>query len=281
MNDGHVIINGHPDDDTKPIIQKYSGGAKSQSNFFFEIAKENVIGHSSIHKFGGYDTVPNGSFVDLWHKGGALTHLTTASVVHLISSNAGDNQASTTGIRNATVYGLDSNFVLAQENLLMHATDGTIAGPSGTTTFIRIYRVVAQDAGAYTRITNLGNIDVIADTGGTTQGYIEAGAGQSQGTHYTIPANKKAYIKRVSITMDTGKSVDVILKTRPSANITSVPTKAVLAPHHWKGIATPVEEIFSAHHIFEEYADIWFEAQGNGATAEVEVDYDLILVDNG
>lgn len=28
MNNGHVLINGHPDDDTKPIIQRYSGGAK-------------------------------------------------------------------------------------------------------------------------------------------------------------------------------------------------------------------------------------------------------------
>jgi len=281
MSDGYVPITGFPDDQTKPIRQRYSGDAKSVTDFYLEIAKGNVAGHSSIHKFGGYDTVPNGSFVDLWHEGGTLTHLTAATTVHLISSNAGDNQATTTGIRGATVFGLDSTFSLVQEDLLMNATVGTNAGPSGTTEFIRIYRVTAKNAGAYTRITNLGNIDVVADTGGTTQGYIELGAGQSQGTHYTVPANKKGYLKRVSITMDTGKSVDVILKCREDASIISAPVNPVISPHHWKGIDTPVEEIFFAHHTFTEKSDIWFEAQGNGATAEVEVDYDLILVDNG
>lgn len=252
----------------------------TSKDFFLEVAKENINGHSSIHKFGGYDSVPNGSFVDLWHKGGTLTHLTAATLVHLISGDSGDNQASTTGIRGATVYGLDATFALVKEDLLMHATDGTIAGPSSTTEFIRIYRVKGINAGAYTRITNLGNIDVIADTGGTTQGYIEAGSGQSQGTHYTIPAGKTGYIKRISISMDTGKSVDIIVKIRNDANVISAPAGVVRSPHHWKGIATPVEEIFYANNQFSEYTDIWFEAKGNGAVAEVEVDYDLILVNN-
>jgi hypothetical protein len=261
-------------------VRCLSDGTLSQSDFFLEVSKGTVTGHSSIHKFGGNPSVPNGSYTDVWHQGGTLSHLEAASTVHLISNNAGDNQATTTGVRGARIFGLDANFLEIQEDLLMHATDGTIAGPSSANTFTRIYRVVALSAGAYSRITNLGAINVVEDTGSTVQASIGAGDGQSHGSHYTIPSGKTGYLKRISVTMDTGKSVDVQFFVRDNADDTIVPVSPIKVKHHWFGIAEPIEEIFYANNSYDEKTDLWFEAKGNGAVAKVEVDYDIILVNN-
>jgi len=263
-----------------PILFTSEGKVITQGeNFFFEVTKGQVNGHSSEHKFGENNGIPNGSFEDLWTVGVDLTYLTVARTVHLISSNAGDNQASVTGARTVTIEGLDANFVEQSETLSLHATDGTIAGDSTTNTYIRVLRASIEDVGAY-GVSNLGTINVVEDSGSTIQMQIAADAGQSQSSYYTVPAGKTGYIKRISISMDTGKSVDVEVKVRERADIISAPAKGWRAIHHWHGIATPIEEVFFHSIDVGEKTDIKFSSQGNGATAQVEADYDIILVDN-
>ena len=248
-------------------------------DFFFEVTEGKVAGYSSQHKFGENLGIPNGSFEDVWSVGGDLTYLTVAQTVHLISSNAGDNQASTTGARSVTITGLDASFNVQTETINLHATVGTTASDSTTNTYIRIFRASVEDAGAY-GVTNIGKIDVIEDGGSSIQASIAAGSGQSQGTHYTIPSGKTGYIKRISISVDSGKDVDIEVLRRSGADITVAPTKAWKSLHHWHGIASPVEEIFYHSLAIEEKTDIRIKAQGNGAVAKVEADYDVILVDN-
>lgn len=249
-------------------------------DFFFEVTQGNENGYSSVHKFGGNSTIPNGSERDVWEPGsGDLTYLTTAQTVHLISSVAGDNQASITGARSVYIEGLDANFDVQSEVVNMHATDGTIASGSTTNTYIRIYRAYVEDAGAY-GVTNLGDIDVVEDGASTTQCRVPASFGQSVMSHYTVPADKTGYIKRISITVDTGKDVDVEMKIRKEADVTAAPTSAWRTLHHWHGIGTPLEEVFYHSLDISEKTDIKFIGEGNGGTAEVEVDYDIILVDN-
>jgi len=278
MSDGYVPIKGFPVDRKKPIRQRYSGDAKSVTDFYLEIAKGNVAGHLSIHKFGGNDAVGT-SFEDIWSAGTAITFLTSAATVHAISSDATDNQAGV-GARSIHVFGLNSSFVEVDEIITMHATVGTSAGDSSTTEFIRIYRSHVETVGAYGG-TNAGNIQIIEDTGSSVQGYIALGEGQSETSLYTIPAGKKGYVKRISISMDTGKEVEVKMLIRENADAYSIPVSPERSVHHWHGLSTPVEEIFYAHHVLLAKTELHFEGLVSTGTAKIEVDYDLILVDNG
>jgi hypothetical protein len=90
-----------------------------------------------------------------------------------------------------TIEGLDSDYLEISETVSL---DGTVAVTT-TASFFRINRMYCVTAG--TGGINAGNIT--ATIGGNAQAYIEAGEGQTQQTHYTVPAGKYFVVRQYTI----------------------------------------------------------------------------------
>lgn len=250
----------------------------TEKDFYTEVNKGVIPGHSLIHKFGSNLSVGT-TQEDVWAPGGSLTFLTSADTLDVVSSSANDDVAGTHA-RTLTIIGLDDTFAEISETINL---DGTVAVTT-TASFRRVYRAYVVDVGTIgadgRAVSNEGNITITDTTGATTQAYIAAGDGQTAGTHYTIPAGKTAYLRRVGITIDTGKSANIHLTVREDADDVTVPVRVHKHVHHWEGLDSPVDTNFVANHVFNAKTDIWFEAVVTSGTAALDVNYDLLLVDN-
>jgi hypothetical protein len=162
-------------------------------NFYLEVAKGNVPGHSAVNKFGHNPSAVAGD--DIWGGGGRYVFYPSSGVlVDVVSTVDSDNGATATGALTLIVQGLDENWDRVEELVTL---DGTTPVTTMTTTFIRVFRAFVQIAGASE--TNDGDITVYARAtgGGVTAGdvgaFIGAGGGQTQQTIYTVPGGKSAY----------------------------------------------------------------------------------------
>jgi len=174
-------------------------------DFYLEVAKGNVEGHSSVNKFGHNPAAVAGD--DIWGGGGAYIFYPTAGVlIDIVSTADSDNGATATGALTVVVQGLDENWDWVEEEVTM---DGTTPVTSMTTTFIRLFRAFVRIAGS--SVTNDGDITAYARANGDglTAGdvgiFIEAGGGQTQQCIYTVPRNKAAYFIKGYVGLSTGE----------------------------------------------------------------------------
>lgn len=247
-------------------------------DFFFEVRKGRVGDHSRIHKFGGNDAV--GSTVeDIWEAGGIMTWLSSAATMNIVSTNSSD--ASTgTGAREVKIYGLDDNF-------LQITTALALSGTTAVTTrqkFRRVYRSIVTKTGRAgtnnDNPSNYGAISISDSASAHVQSYIGAGLGQSNQTHFTIPAGKTGYIRDLTLTMDANKAVNVDMIARERADVIAVPLTASRHIRHWVGVQVPlVDDIGDG--TLPEKTDVWFNGSyGGGGTAAIDIEYILIMADN-
>lgn len=245
------------------------------TDFDFEVNKGNVTGHSSYHKF-GWSGVIGTSYTHVWAAPTAtdLTWQTTAAQYDVVSDNTNDTSAGT-GARSLYIEGLDSNFDLQSETVNMNGT--TLV--TTTNSYIRLNRAYVATTGTYGG-ANTGQLSARVTGGGAFQMYIPASVGQTQRSQYTVPAGKTAYIKRINITAESSKSVDVRLFQRLSADTVAAPFGAVRIVGQWTGVAGEIQEKIGSNHIIAEKTDLYVSAKVSTGTASVAVNYDLILVDN-
>lgn len=163
------------------------------NDFYLEVAKGNIEGHSAVNKFGHNPAATSGD--DIWGGSGRYVFFPTAGVlIDIVSTADSDNGATATGALTVIVQGLDENWDFVEELVTMN---GTTPVTTMTTTFVRLFRAFVQIAGA--NETNDGAITAYArSTGsGVTAGdvgiYITVDSGQTQQCIYTIPAGKSAY----------------------------------------------------------------------------------------
>lgn len=238
-------------------------------DYFIEAIKGNVPGTTSLNKFGENLAVGT-SLEDIQSQGGKLTFLTSAEKINITSSSGGDTLAGA-GARKVFIQGLDSDFNKISETVNLNG-----ASVSQTTQeFIRIYRMYVTEVGGY-GVTNLGTITGTAEVNATTQIEIAIGLGQSQTTHYTVPNGKGVIIKYISITEDTGKVIDVFMRSRPLANNTASAMAPIKTLETWRGLDAPIQIESFANKLIDEKSDIWFEALVSTGTAEVEINFDII-----
>ena len=147
-----------------------------------------VDNFSGIQKF-GYNGSVGTSFETIWDGGGDYTFLTSAGTATATSSNTGADNAGT-----VKIFGLDSNYDLAEETL-------TIGGSAGSTSFIRVFRAIMLTA--TTGNANVGTISITVSS--TTVAQIQPTYGQTLMAVYTVPRNYRAYL----VQLDVGSSKDL------------------------------------------------------------------------
>lgn len=245
-------------------------------NFYLEVAKGNVPGHSLVHKFGRNDAVPNGSFAFVTLLGQAAFPLTAATTVRVKAGDAADTAAGA-GAREITVQGIDSNLDEVSEAI---ATAGASASSATTASFWRVHRAWVSSVGTY-EAANTGAVVIENSAGGTDIIQLAAGEGQTQDAVFSIPSGKTGYLASVHVTTDSAKPVDIRCFVRNNLDDTSAPMDAKRIKLYWDGIATPMDyRPYSPELSIDEKADIWFEAQAGAGGGEVAIDFELLLVDN-
>jgi len=166
-----------------------------------------IPGWEIFRKFGMNDAVASGT-EEMWSPGAVRVLPTSAGALSVVSSStADDSAAGGTGAWTITVEGLDSDYEEISETIVL---DGQVAVPSVGTDWFRVNRAYNTTAG--TGEINAGNISI--SIGGALQAYIEALEGQTQQTHYTVPANKTVIVD--NFTMGVGRmsgNVDLHVKS--------------------------------------------------------------------
>lgn len=252
----------------------------SNRDFFIEVNKGNVPGHSLIRKFGSNNAVA-ATLTDVWEGGADLVFLTVADTIDVYSDNVADTDVTGANAWAVKLTGCDMEFNRIDETVRLNGLTHAVT----TQEFHRVWRAKVVETGSIgTRnggAANLGNIILEGTTLNNIQAYITAGEGQTSGSHFVVDAGKIGFLISLEITMDTGKTINVDLVKREGAEIVSAPFPAHRHIKHWKGLDQPIiTELHRGTPEFLEKTDIWFEAQlTGGGTAVVDVEYTILLVD--
>jgi len=246
-------------------------------DWWVNVQKGLIPGHSLVHKFGRNDAVPNGSwaFVNLliftaWP-------LSAATTVRIKAGGNAADTAAGAGAQEVTVQGIDSTLAELSETI---ATAGASASSATTASFWRVHRAWVSSVGTY-GAANTAAITIENSGGGTDLIEIAAGEGQTQFAGWSVPTGKTAYLRSITVTVDAGKAADIRLFTRADYNDAADPMKSKRLRLYFDGVLgvlnyTPASPLGG----FAALTDIWFEANGSGAQTEVSVDFELLVVDD-
>lgn len=242
-------------------------------------------GFTSVKKFGrnpsvgtSYAPVSLGGIYRTPQSGSATT-------VRVKAGNANDAAAGT-GARSVTIVGLDENFNEVTETL---TTAGASASSNSTTTFTRIYRAFVATSGTYaTSAAGSHSAAITIENSAGTEDWITIDAtnfpkGQTECGAYSIPTGKTGYIKLRDISIDSGKTVDIIFFSRTNIQQTAAPYDAMRAQSVVSGVTGGSIETFGAVDIpFGPYTgptDIGFMAKVTTGTASVSVEFEIFILD--
>ncbi len=250
-------------------------------DFLIEVAKGNVEKHSIIHLLGRNIAVGT-SFVPV--SIGGIYQTVQASGATTLRVKAGGNANDTaagTGARQITLVGLDENWAFVIETL---ATAGASASIVSTTTFTRLYEVHVSQSGTYATISagsHQGDIVIENGSGGTNWATISAtdfARSDSEIGVYSIATGYTGLLLTSDIFTDSSKTTETLLFKRENIDETVAPYSPmlVLSDFTQKGgegnleLKGPIKIIGPA--------DVGFISKVDASTAEVDVDFEIMLV---
>ena len=147
--------------------------------FYLEVAKGNVTGHTIMSKFGQNDAL-SAAYEDVWDNGGTYTYPAdaTADIVELVSTDANDTE-------DIEIQGLSSDGTLTVQTETLTGTTPVVI----TTPLWRVFR-----------LKNMGSADLVGDVtvenaaNDVEYAKIQIGNNQTLMALYTIPLGKKGYM---------------------------------------------------------------------------------------
>ena len=262
-------------------IRGWQGTAGSPERFLLEVQKGNIPGHSILHKFGhgsvGTSMVPiTNSLV--------YQTPTTAVALEILSDDADDTSAGA-GARTVFIEGLALDGTIVTQIVALNGLTA-VAIP---TPLWRLYRWYVLTSGAYgTTATggHQGTLTIrVASAGATwsTIAFAPYPHGQSEIGWYTVPAGFRAYVFTQVVKVDSSKSADVMFVQRQDANDVTTPFTSFRLVEEFIGVAgagsglSPDSPLGS----FPAFTDIgWMGKIGTG-TADISVDFEILLIKDG
>ena len=250
------------------------------ADFYTEVQKGNVVGHSIIEKFAHNDTVPNGSWEGVLQVAAQFVFLTAATKVRVKAGGNGADTAAGAGAQAVTVEGLDTNGDFVSESIELA---GAAASALTTALFWRVFRayVTPLRSGSYTAAVPTAAIVIENGTGGTDLITIIAGEGQTAYGSYSIPLGKTGHLISLRLSSESTKSSNFRLYTRASLTDVTTPFAPKLIKRHWDGVAG-IEPIVTRASmlVMPALTDVWFDCYGAGAISQCSVDFEILLVDD-
>lgn len=249
---------------------------------WLDINRNLISGMFAVKKFGRNSAIGTGWTIVA--PGGIYQQPSGTVSMEFVSSDAGDARDDT-GAHEITVEGLDANWELQTVATPTHATNGTTAvAISGT--WRRIFRAYVSKGGAYPAAgagSHIGTITIRVAGAGATYTTIPVVSslpvGQSLIGCYTIPTGYTGHIFLTSVSVDSGKTVDIGLFSRERADDT---TSTYDGTRRVKSIFTGVAGPFNRTGAnvplkLTGPADITFMARG-ATTPVVAVEFEIFLV---
>ena len=186
-------------------------------DLFLEIARGNVLGASVIHKFGRVASVDSNVAEDIWDDGGTYNFPVATGLVDIESSSSSDG-AGNGGARTLQIYGLDANFVDADETLSLDGRDIV----TSTNSYMRVHRMVVRTAGSNNEA--VGDIVAVHRDTASIIAQVSQGFNQTLMTIYTIPASRTGYMYQWKASIDRAginqnRSGDIKLMLRPDGEV--------------------------------------------------------------
>lgn len=230
----------------------------------------------SLVKFGANPDVGTGAYEDIWGNGGTYPWPTAAETVRVKAGGNAADDSGGAGAQKVMVDGLDENWDIATEEITLA---GSSASSATTTTFIRINRMWVTDVGTY-GVANTGVIVLENTSSNDVLAHMAAGVGQTQQAIYTVPADYKAIVSRISTSVASTKPATVRMFRRENADDVTTPFTGKRLQHINQAAELNIDEnLDGAFFVFPEKTDIWFDALASavGGATTVEVDFDLEL----
>ena len=259
----------------------------------FNIARGVQGGQILVYKFGYNPDIANGSTEVIWSLGGNYSGFTdTAQTVQAFSYSTSDDITGT-GARTVVIQGLDQDFNMASETVSLGQIQGT--GPYAaleasnptTTTWRRVFRAYVASTGScsetamLTDCDNVGEIRIANATNNVTFASIPAAQSQTLQATYTVPAGYTAYLKKITITVDTANKIaEIALFQITDADRVAAPFGAKRKV--WSGIQAQghIKQDFDYSVSFAEKTDLFLVAVGGQNNSSVFGDFTLVLVPN-
>jgi hypothetical protein len=250
------------------------------TDFYTEVEKGRVPGHSIVHKF-GHGVV--GTTLAPLTISGVYQVPTVATSLEFVSSDVNDTFLGS-GARTIQFTGIDENW---NETVFTIETNGTTAVPLPTD-LLRLYTWDVLTSGTYATGlagSHVGALTVRAAEAGATWSIIENApfpAGRSEIGAYTVPNGVRAYIIQQELHGDSVKSVDVFLFKRTGADIIVAPFSPMTTLSHWVGISginatdfkAPVDGLPAK-------TDIGYMGLISNGTGNISVHFSILLIADG
>ena len=224
-------------------------------SFGLAIQKGLVNNFSGVQKFGLNTAVGSGAFETVWDGDNIYTYAPSSGTATATSSDTGSDNNGT-----VKIFGLDSNYDLAEETL-------TIGGSAGTVSFSRVFRALMVNAN--TGNTNVGTITITVSS--TSVALIRPTYGQSLMCVYTIPRNYKGYILQLDLGSSKDLENEIRFITREIDNGNSWNTKAFITTR-----GGFVEKNYHVPIVLPSKTDVEIVAKAS-ATSSVSAGFELIL----
>lgn len=253
----------------------------SDKDFYLEVAKGNVAGHTIIHISGEYSAVGT-TFVPV-ARGGVYNTVQVAAATTLrikAGGNANDTAAGS-GAREVLLEGIDETGALVTELL---ATAGASASSVTTTTFIRLLHADVSKSGTYaTTSTGSHSADIVIENGagGTDWATIESSGYARSHTEigaYTIPIVHKGYLLSAFGFVDSTKTTDLLFFKRTGILDAAAPYDAMEIILEARSDGGDFEIDIRAPIFLGAACDCGFMAKVDSTTAEVHVNFQIMLI---
>lgn len=274
---------------TSPLNQPYSLDSDAnitRSTFtWLDWARGLASGQESIKKFGRNPSVGT-SYVPIAIGGNYRTPQSgNATTLRIKAGGDANDDAAGSGARSLRVIGVDENFNFASEVI---ATVGTSASLPTTTNFLRLHTCIVEESGTYATASagSHEGVIVIEDSAGTEDWAVidatDFPKSRSEIGCYTIPANKTGYIKLRDVSIDSGKTIDLIFFARKNADQTAPPYAAMEAQSVVNGVSGGSVESFGSVDVpfgpYEGPTDVGFMAKVSSGTASVSVEFEIFII---
>lgn len=249
--------------------------------------QENEFGQrqveSIVHKFGRNPTI--GTSFGLVALGAIyqMPQVAAATKLRVKAGNAADT-ADGAGARQVAYQGLNTSGEIVTGTL---ATAGESAGAAGEHALIRLFRFWVSESGTYAAAGGASHVGAVVlenAAGNADWGTISATdleRGQSEIAAYTVPLGFEAYISSINIYVDAGKTVELALLQRQGILDAAAPYDAWRVVLEFDGIqgqaAVTPKTPFGP---FPNLTDLIFMAKVAANTAEVAVDFEILLINS-
>jgi hypothetical protein len=258
-------------------------GNQINAEFYLEIAKGDVKSHTVVNKFG--EALAVGTTWTVVSETKTYPTPTTAAALEVVSSSDVDSTGNA-GAQYVIVQGIGPDWKEQTERVALKGTQAVDL----TNTWLRVYRMWVDESNTYastSATTHEGTITLRADGGGTSWAQITKdgilGLGQTLIGAYTVPLGKTAYLTQYTADIEPTKNANIAFFKRCDADDISAPydgTMRLQALH--RGIQNTID---ISNHVargpFVGPCDIGFFAKVSNNTANISLQFNFVLVDNG